>query len=63
MEASGVTPLYAEDPRQTPFTTAAAQFEDRWSVDIHLQINPVVQTPSQFADAVDLTVTDVDTIP
>jgi hypothetical protein len=60
MAATGVTPLYAEDPRQTPFTTAAAQFEDRWSIDVHLQINPVVSVPQQFADAVTVTPVVVD---
>jgi hypothetical protein len=60
MEASGVTPLYAEDPRQTPFTTAAAQWEDRWSIDVHLEINPVVSVPQEFADAVTVTPVVVD---
>lgn len=63
MEPTGVVPLYADEPRQMPFMTAADQFEDRWMVDIHLQINPVVSVPQQFADAIDLTIVDVDTIP
>lgn len=57
---SGLAPLYADDPRQLPFINAANQFEDRWSVDVHLQINPVVSAPQQFADAVTLTIVDVD---
>lgn len=60
MAATGVTPLYAEDPRQTPFTTAAAQFEDRWSIDVHLEINPVVSVPQEFADAVTVTPVVID---
>lgn len=57
---SGITPLYADDPRQAPFITAAAQYEDRWTVDLHMQVKPVITVPQQFADAVALTVTDVD---
>jgi len=60
MAAAGVTPLYADDPRQAPFTTAAAQFEDRWMVDLHMQIDPTVAVPQEFFDATALTVTDVD---
>ena len=63
MEPTGVTPLYADEPRQTPFTTAAAQYEDRWSIDVHLQVNPVVSVPQEFFDAVDLTLVDVEAIP
>ena len=58
--ASGITPLFADDPRQSPFITAAAQYEDRWTVDLHMQVKPVITIPQQFADAVALTVTDVD---
>jgi hypothetical protein len=62
MEGSGVTPLYADDPRQTPFITAADQYENRMSIDLHVQINPVVTIPQQFSDGVDLTVVDVDVV-
>lgn len=60
MEGTGVTPLYAEDPRQLAFITAADQYENRMSIDLHVQINPVVTIPQQFSDGVDLTVVDVD---
>lgn len=55
-----VTPLYCEDPRQVPFLNAESQYEDRWTIDIHLQVNPVVVVPQQFADAVALDVVSVD---
>jgi len=50
--ASGfdVTPLYASAPRFVPFMNAEQQVEYRWSVDVELQVNPVVLTPQQFAD-------------
>lgn len=62
MEPFGVTPLYADDPRQTAFVTAADQYENRMSIDLHVQINPVVSIPQQFSDGVDLTVVDVDVV-
>jgi hypothetical protein len=59
-EPIAITPLYAEDPRQMPFVNAANQYEDRWTIDLHLEIAPVVSVPQEFADAVDLTVVDVE---
>lgn len=61
--AISIAPLYADDPRQMPFITAANQFEDRWSVDVHLQVNPVVTIPQQFADVLALGVVNVETSP
>jgi hypothetical protein len=49
--AIAISPLYADDPKQMPFMNAANQFEDRWVVEAHLQINPVVTTPQEYADA------------
>jgi hypothetical protein len=59
-EAISISPLYADDPRQMPFVNAASQYEDRWVVEAHMQIDPVVSVPQQFADVVTLTVVDVD---
>lgn len=56
---SGITPLYCDEPRQTPFTTAAAQFEDRWSVDHHFDGTPAISVPEQYADSVDLTLATI----
>lgn len=54
LAASGfaLAPLYADDPRQVPFINAEQQIEYRWTLDLHLQVNPVVGTPQQFADEV-----------
>lgn len=56
-----VQPLYAEDPHQTPFENAEQQTEWRWTVDVSLQINPVVSTPQDFADVVVVDLFEVDT--
>jgi hypothetical protein len=55
-----ISPLYADDPRQMPFINAASQYEDRWVVEAHLQVNPVVSVPEQFADAATVTVVEID---
>lgn len=60
LDSTGVTPLYADEPRQMPFITGADQYEDRWSVDLHMQIKPVVTVPQEYADSVDMTLVDVD---
>lgn len=62
MAATGVTPLYADEPRQVPFITAADQYEDRWMVEIHLQVTPSVATPQEFYDVIELDLVDVDVI-
>lgn len=55
-----VQPLYADDPRQSPFDNAEQQLEWRWSVDVVLQANPVVSTPQDFADQAHVTTFEAD---
>lgn len=55
-----VAPLYCDSPRQLPFLDAEQQVEDRWSVDVHLQLSAVVSTTQQFADQLEPTLIDVD---
>jgi len=57
-----VSPLYAQDPKQMPFVNEQMQTENRWVVDLAMQINPVVSTTAQFADELDATVTSVETV-
>jgi len=58
-----IEPLYCEDPRQIPFVNAEQNYEDRWVIDVRLQVNPIVQTPIQYAvelgpvDLIDVDVT------
>jgi hypothetical protein len=47
---SDIEPLYADDPRQTPFQNDQAQIEYRWTIDAKLQANQTVTLPQQFAD-------------
>lgn len=48
---TGVTPLYCDEPRQLAFVTAAVEYEERWSIDLHMQFDPVLSVPQQYADA------------
>jgi hypothetical protein len=52
-------PLYSNDPRQTPFWNGENQIESRWSVDVAIQINPVVTTSQDFANGVTLTLHEI----
>jgi hypothetical protein len=55
-----VVPLYCEDPRQMPFVNAEKQYEDRWTVEAHVQVKPNVAIPQQYADAVSVDLVSVD---
>jgi hypothetical protein len=55
-----IAPLYCETAQQRPFINAEQNYEYRWSVDLALQINPVVGTPQQFADELEPTLIEVD---
>lgn len=59
----GISPLYADDPKQIPFIDAEANYETRYMVEAHLQINAVVTPPQEFADEIHVTLLDVDTFP
>ncbi len=52
----GVAPLYADDPRQAPYVNAEKQVERVWTVDVKLQVNPIVYVPQQFFDTIAITV-------
>ncbi len=52
-------PLYANQARMMPLIDSEEQYEERWSVDAHLQINPVVTITQQFADQLDASVVNV----
>lgn len=46
----GLWPLYCDDPRQTAFVNDAQQYEDRYTIDVHLQVNIAALVTQQFAD-------------
>lgn len=56
----GISPLYTTDPHQTPFINEQQQYEYRWTMEAHLQINPVVQLSQEFADTLNIGIVDVD---
>lgn len=55
-----IAPLYADDPRYMPFTNDQNQYEYRWVVDAHLQIDPTVSVPQQFFDTITLKMYEID---
>lgn len=62
MAGTGVTPLYADDPKQIPFITAAKQYDQRWIVEVHLEIDPTVFVPQEYADAATIVLKPVETL-
>jgi hypothetical protein len=55
-----VTPLYTSDPRQMPFISGESQYEERWTIDAVMQINPIIGTVIQSATAVTVGIIEVD---
>lgn len=58
----GVTPLYADDPRQVPFINESQQYEWRWVVEAVLHVESDVVLPQQYADDIDLVPNEVSVI-
>jgi len=56
---NGVSPLYADDPKQTPFINEAQQYEWRWVLDAHLFIAQTVTVPQEYADSAVIDLIDV----
>jgi len=44
-----ISPLYADDPRQLAFSDGEQQYENRWSIDVEMQVDETVIVPQQFA--------------
>ena len=55
-----VVPLYADDPKQIPFINGEQQYEDRWTVDAVMEALINLDVPQQFADQIEVTVTEID---
>lgn len=55
-----VSPLYCGDPNQMPFINENSQFEQRWTVDLKLQVQQTITVPQQFAGAVTVDVISVE---
>lgn len=52
-------PLYANEARMIPLVDSEDSFEERWSVDCHLQWTPIATVQQQYADALDLSLVNV----
>ncbi len=59
----GVAPLHADEPRQIPFINAEEQWESRWIIEAHMQVNPSLMFPQQFADVLTIQSQSVDDLP
>lgn len=57
-----ISPLYADDPTRRPFVNDQKNYEWRWVLDAHLQINQTISVPQQYADALNVVLIDVDTL-
>jgi hypothetical protein len=57
-----IAPLYADDPAQRPFVDAEQQFEDRYVIEVHMQVNQTVVIPQAFFDAVNVILINVDAV-
>jgi len=53
-----VYPLFSTDPKQIPFNNSEQQVENRWVVDLTIQVNPIVTVSQQFFDS--LTILAID---
>jgi hypothetical protein len=56
-----ISPLYADDPRQLAFSDGEQQYENRWSIDVELQIDQTITVPQQFADTLKVSVVNAAT--
>lgn len=59
---AAIQALYASDPRQLRFDNAENQSENRWMIDLSLQINPVVTVPQRFSETVTPTTINVEQV-
>lgn len=53
-----VYPLFSSEPKQMPFNNSEQQVEERWVVDLTVQVNPIVTISQQFFDALTTIVTN-----
>lgn len=56
-----LAPLYAGEPHQNSMINGEKQYENRWTLDLHLQFTVVIDTPAQFADKLTIKTVSVDT--
>lgn len=57
-----IIPLYTSDPRQMPFDNGEQQVEMRWSIDLVMQLKPIVTSAQDFASALSIGLKEVDAV-
>ncbi len=62
LAASGfdISPLYAGDAHQMPLVDGELQYEERWTFECVLQINPTITVTTETADTLSIDVLNVD---
>ena len=55
-----IQPLYCEDPKQIPWTSGEQQVDQRWEIDLHMQVNATVTVAQEFADKLSATPVEID---
>jgi hypothetical protein len=48
---AAVSPLYADDPQQLAFSNDQQQYEDRWIVEAHMEVDPTITVTIESADS------------
>ena len=60
--ALGIQPLYTSEPRQMPFMDGEQQSEEKWTVEVTMQVNPVISLPQDSANQLSVkTISNVST--
>lgn len=60
---SGISPLFADDPRQAQFVDGEKQYEDRYIIEANLQVNFTVSRTTESARTLTVGLIDVNTDP
>lgn len=55
-----IAPLFVDDPQQMPLTTGEAQYLERWTMKVTMQVNSVLTTPTETANALTVGLVNVE---
>jgi hypothetical protein len=55
-----ITPLFTSEPRQMPFTDGEQQLEERWIIEVNIEVNQTVVVPQDSATVVEIDVINVE---
>lgn len=62
LAAYNIFPLFADDPRHSPWVNGEQQWESRWIVNVYMQVNPVLEfdVPSFATDTIEVGIIGVE---